>query len=98
MIPDPLGKLLECHCMYEARGPKWPGDFLAMLSRDRGIKAKFQSQLAHAVTDSTPEPEEFGRVVHQRGEFDSREDVEGWLLDLWLDLFPDEKIGDFLSK
>ena len=98
MIPEPLSSLLESYCMYEARERGWPRDLLAALARDPVLKAQFQMQLAKAMSKSAPDPEEFGRVVHQRGEFHSIEEVQNWLFKLWLDVFPDEKIDDFLPS
>jgi hypothetical protein len=95
MIPEPLRNLLECYCMYEARGPRWPSDLHSVLESSPGLLATFQSQLARAIGDATPNPDEFGQVVHQRGEFETKDDVQAWLLDLWLELFPGKNIDDF---
>ncbi len=89
-VPEPLADALRSYCNVDALDaiPRL-GDFLRRKDRAREA-ALVRSQLAEAILRRTLSPEQYEELTGH--DFDSPDELDRWLRQLWRDLFGDEPI------
>ena len=88
-VPEPLAEALRSYCNVNALDaiPRLR-DFLR---HDEHYAARVRGQLADAILKRTISPAEYEELTGH--DFDSPDDLDRWLRQLWTDLFGDGPIG-----
>lgn len=85
-IPDPLGDFLQSYCNVNAPSIDDLANDLNY-SINPEIAKTFREQLAEAITQGGITPEIYEELTGE--DFDTQEDLDKWLSELWAELFGD---------
>jgi hypothetical protein len=89
--PEPLANLLSLFCNVNATDISGLKRQLLKIS---GIKREklFRKQLSDAILHGTITPDAYEKLTGE--DFDSQDDLKNWLLSLWNELYPGERVGE----
>lgn len=83
-IPNPLADLLKSYCNVNAVSiSDLTQDLRTSINPE--IAKKFRQQLADAISEKTISPEQYESLTGE--DFDTQEDLNLWLQELWNELF-----------
>lgn len=91
---DPLPYVLENYCNVNALSDDWAERVMRLLKHSSGLpnrECRFKQQLAEAILNRTITPAEYERLTDE--DFDTPEDLETRLRELWFDVYGDEPVS-----
>ena len=91
-VPDPLAQTLKTYCNFDAFTSEFPDNMKAYLNDTRHPEraTEFKRQLASAILFHTVSPAQYEALTLE--DFDTPEDLEKWLRELWIYLYGDEPV------
>lgn len=88
-VPEPLADVLRTYCNVNALSDDWHESVRRMLEHTNETTI-FKEQLADAILNGSVSPADYERLT--REDFDTPEDLEVRLHELWHDLYGDEPV------
>ena len=91
-VPNPLASILERHLNVNAFIKNWPEFIKAELAgrTDPNEANLFRNQLAEAILHKRMTPAQYEKLTGE--DFDTPDDLNAWLRELWKELYGDEAI------
>ena len=91
-VPDPLARLLYTYCDVNALGDRFPEELRLVLEAPEHPRRgeMFRQQLADAILRRTVTPAQYESLTGH--DFDTPEDLEKWLRELWQGLYGDQPV------
>lgn len=92
-VPELLAHVLKTYCNINYSTDDWYVSVKRMLNHPDfpGKAAEFRNQLAEAILHSTITPKQFEKLTDE--EFDTPEELEERLRELWCELYADEPVS-----
>jgi hypothetical protein len=96
-VQDPLAKILSLYCNVNAFDINQLSQNLRQKRISETEASTFQKQLAEAITHHTLTPTEYKKITGDN-EYNTPEELEAWLKELWDKLYSNEPIAESISK
>ena len=92
-VPELLAHVLKTYCNVNYFTSDWHERVKRMLNNPNfpDKAAQFRKELAEAIVHHTITPKQYEELTDE--EFDTPEDLEKWLREVWRDFYADESIS-----